>query len=198
MLQDIKTAALTNGDAVKAQVAQTVASFRGSTGSIKDMVVTQLGDIRDRFQGPAQVYDSYRYTASMVLYAVGILFVALVLSACLANFQFGANVTTLLLCEWLGVFGHGAMLGRGSPGTGVAGYCPYPTRGMPDNPGQLVPPASSPLCPAPTTLPLFSHTQSSSPSSTSSSPSSSRCWCRRSPWAATNLSRSRCASRPRA
>lgn len=60
LLQDIKTAALTNGDAIKAQVTQTVASFRGSTGSIKNMVVGQLGDIRARYQEPAKTYDSYR------------------------------------------------------------------------------------------------------------------------------------------
>lgn len=40
-----------------------------------------------------------RYTASMALYGVSILFVALVVAASLANWHFGTNFSTILLCE---------------------------------------------------------------------------------------------------
>lgn len=42
----------------------------------------------------------YRYTASMALYGVSILFVSLVVAASLANFHFGTNLSTILLCEF--------------------------------------------------------------------------------------------------
>jgi hypothetical protein len=60
LLQDIKTAAITNGNSVKDQVDTTVSTFRGSTAGIKSMVVTQLNDIRDQYQEPAKLYDGYR------------------------------------------------------------------------------------------------------------------------------------------
>lgn len=41
-----------------------------------------------------------RYIASMALYGISILFVALVLAASLANYHFGANLSTFLLCKW--------------------------------------------------------------------------------------------------
>jgi hypothetical protein len=36
----------------------------------------------------------------MALYGISILFVGLVLSASLANYHFGTNLSTFLLCEW--------------------------------------------------------------------------------------------------
>lgn len=36
----------------------------------------------------------------MALYGVSILFVGLVLAASLANYHFGTNLSTFVLCEW--------------------------------------------------------------------------------------------------
>lgn len=40
-----------------------------------------------------------RYIASMALYGISILFVGLVLSASMANYHFGTNISTFLLRE---------------------------------------------------------------------------------------------------
>lgn len=59
-LQQIKDAAITSGDSVKSSIESTVATFQGSTGSMKQMVVGQVSDIRAKYQEPAGTYDGYR------------------------------------------------------------------------------------------------------------------------------------------
>lgn len=48
---------------------------------------------------PSHVLGPCRYIASMALYGISILFVGLVLSASMANYHFGTNISTLLLCK---------------------------------------------------------------------------------------------------
>lgn len=61
LLGNIKTAAITNGNSVKASITQTVTTFSGSTDSMKAMVTGQVADIKAKYQEPAKTYDGYRY-----------------------------------------------------------------------------------------------------------------------------------------
>lgn len=94
-LQAINATAVATGDSVKQQISGQVATFRNATDRVKSMSVGRLEGAQARYEAPVQQYDGYRYIGGMVLYAVSILFVALLLLASLANYHFGANISTL-------------------------------------------------------------------------------------------------------
>lgn len=63
-LQRIKDAAVSNGDAVKGQINNIVTSFQGSTTSMRQQIVTQVDDIKGKYQEPAKMYDGYRWVCT--------------------------------------------------------------------------------------------------------------------------------------
>lgn len=60
-LLQIKNSAMTEGNDIKAKITDTVNTFKGTTGGLKQLVVNQVNDIKGKYQEPAKTYDGYRY-----------------------------------------------------------------------------------------------------------------------------------------
>ncbi|WIA38305.1 hypothetical protein OEZ86_001645 [Tetradesmus obliquus] len=96
-LATIQDAVLTQGDAVKGQINGTISGARSGVANLKGQVVGQLSNVEDTYKPLVRQVDGYRYTVSMALYGVSILFVLLLLLCALLNYHFGANFSTLWL-----------------------------------------------------------------------------------------------------
>ncbi|GBF87337.1 hypothetical protein Rsub_00048 [Raphidocelis subcapitata] len=97
-LDGIQASVMTQGDAVKAQVASTLSSFSGATSTLESQLLGNLDNVQVNIKPIAVRMDGYRYQGSMVLYALPIVVILLLLfCALLVHYHFGVNLSTLLL-----------------------------------------------------------------------------------------------------
>lgn len=98
-LLNIKNSAISAGNDAKVQIMDGVAGVKSTVGDMQGMLVDQLSSVQTQHEPTAVQYDGYRYSASMALYGVSILFVGLILLSAYLNYHFGANFSTFGLCE---------------------------------------------------------------------------------------------------
>lgn len=104
-LANIKSSAITTGNSAKQQIQDGIAGVNSTVGNMQSMLVGQLSNVKAKYEPAAHQYDGYRYSASMALYGVSILFVGLLLMSGYLNYHFGANFSVFSLCKSQGA-GH--------------------------------------------------------------------------------------------